>query len=112
MTATITPEVRGKRRAGKEDKRQPEPLEMWHVVLIDDDVHTYPYVVNMLGRLFGHPTECGFRLALEVDTAGRCVVATTHKELAELKRDQIHAFGDAGLPGCRGSMRATIVRAD
>ena len=47
----------------------------------------------MLKSLFGHKEEEGFRLAKEVDRDGRAVVFTTHQELAELKRDQIHSFG-------------------
>jgi ATP-dependent Clp protease adaptor protein ClpS len=48
-------------------------------------------------------------MALEVDSTGRVVVATTHLEEAELKRDQIHAFGpDPLIPRCKGSMSATV----
>jgi ATP-dependent Clp protease adaptor protein ClpS len=37
------------------------------------------------------------------------IVLTTSKEHAELKRDQIHAYGpDAYIPRCKGSMSATI----
>jgi ATP-dependent Clp protease adaptor protein ClpS len=37
------------------------------------------------------------------------IVLTTALELAELKRDQIHAYGpDWRIPRCQGSMSATI----
>ena len=53
--------------------------------------------------------EKGFLMAKEVDTAGRVIVATTTKEHAELKRDQIHAFGpDPLIARCAGSMSAVI----
>lgn len=93
-------------------QQQQSTLPMWSVVLIDDEQHTYAYVVNMLGRLFAMPTPTGFAAAFEVDTLGRCVVLKTHRELAELKRDQILAFGNAAMPGCRGSMRAIIEPTD
>jgi len=97
-----------KRHREKEDpdrKRQPP----YHVVLLNDDDHTYEYVIEMLHHLFGYPPEKGFLMAREVDTTGRVIVDTTSKERAELKRDQIHAFGpDARLPRCKGSMSATI----
>jgi len=49
------------------------------------------------------------QIAVEVDTAGRAVCLTTTKEHAELKRDQIHAYGrDALIGRCQGSMWATI----
>jgi len=57
----------------------------------------------MLQQLFGHPVEKGFQMAYKVHTEGRVVVDTTSKERAELKRDQIHAFGpDKGIPRCKG----------
>jgi ATP-dependent Clp protease adaptor protein ClpS len=63
----------------------------------------------MLQQLFGHPPEKGFLLAKEVDTSGRVIVLTTTREHAELKQDQIHAFGpDPMIPRCKGSMSAVI----
>jgi ATP-dependent Clp protease adaptor protein ClpS len=86
-------------------KRQPR----YHVVLWNDDDHTYQYVIAMLRQLFGHPPERGFVLAKQVDRDGRVVVLTTTKEHAELKRDQIHAFGaDRLLARSKGSMSASI----
>jgi ATP-dependent Clp protease adaptor protein ClpS len=79
------------------------------VVLWNDDDHTYDYVVTMLRKLFGHPAERGVVLARQVDVQGRAIVLTTTKEHAELKRDQIHAFGaDRLLARSKGSMSATI----
>ena len=59
------------------------------MILLDDDDHSYEYVIFMLKTIFGHPPEKGYEMAVEVDTTGRVVVATTHLEEAELKRDQI-----------------------
>ncbi|MDP6112814.1 MAG: ATP-dependent Clp protease adaptor ClpS [Planctomycetota bacterium] len=86
-------------------RRQPP----YNVVLLDDDDHTYAYVIEMLKALFGHPEEKGFQLAEEVDTTGRVIVLTTTMEHAELKRDQIHAYGkDPRMERCKGSMSAII----
>jgi ATP-dependent Clp protease adaptor protein ClpS len=67
----------------------------------------------MLRELFGHtPEEC-HQLAKTVDSEGRAVVFTTTKEHAELKRDQILAYGkDEAYRNCKGSMHATIESAD
>jgi len=90
---------------GSKPKRQPR----YHVVLWNDDDHTYEYVIAMLRRLFGIEPEKGFRIAEEVDQSGRAVVLTTTREHAELKRDQIHAFGaDRLLARSKGSMSASI----
>ena len=51
-----------------------EPL--FHLVLLDDDYHTYDYVIEMLGKLFGYGREKAFVLARMVDTHGRVIVET------------------------------------
>jgi ATP-dependent Clp protease adaptor protein ClpS len=90
---------------GKRPKRQPP----YNVILWDDQEHTPEYVIAMMQQLFGHPPEKGFQIAQEVDGQGRAIVLTTTKERAELKRDQIHAFGkDHAIRSCKGSMSASI----
>jgi ATP-dependent Clp protease adaptor protein ClpS len=114
-SATVAPETEdrpppaapttARPRPDRTPKRQPR----YHVVLWNDDDHTYDYVVAMLRRLFGHPPEKGFQIAQEVDRTGRAIVLTTTQEHAELKRDQIHAFGaDRLLARSKGSMSASI----
>ncbi len=90
-------------------KVQPKQLPPYNVVLLDDDDHSYQYVIGMLEELFAHPPELGNKMAKELDTAGRVIVLTTHKEKAELKRDQILAFGkDPIMASSKGSMSAVI----
>jgi ATP-dependent Clp protease adaptor protein ClpS len=97
----VAPRPRERRRR----KRQPR----YHVILWNDDDHTYEYVVRMLRTLFGHSPATGFQMAREVDTQGRVIVLTTTLEHAELKRDQIHAFGaDRLIARSQGSMSASI----
>jgi ATP-dependent Clp protease adaptor protein ClpS len=89
--------------------RRVKRLPPFNVVLLDDPKHTYDYVIEMLGDLFAHPPEKAFRLAEQVDATGRAIVATTHREHAELKRDQILDYGaDHRHPECDSSMRAVI----
>lgn len=84
-------------------------LPPYNVVLLDDDDHSYDYVIRMMGSVFGYDQERAFRIAERVDTEGRVVCMTAHKELAELKRDQILSFGrDALMARSRGSMSAVI----
>ena len=67
----------------------------------------------MLKVLFAHPETRGFRMAEQVHNHGRVIVMTTHRELAELKRDQIHSYGaDKNIPTCKGSMSAMIEPAE
>lgn len=85
----------------------------WNVVLLDDDEHTFDYVVEMLVTLFHHSASHALRLAVEVDATGRVIVETTTRERAELKRDEIHAYGgDWRIERCRGSMSCEIEPAE
>lgn len=108
MSDAITlPETIVKTKAKREEKTKRQPP--YNVILLNDDDHSYEYVIIMLQQLFGHPPEKGYQLAKEVDTSGRVIVLTTTMEHAELKRDQIHAFGpDPLIARCKGSMSATI----
>ena len=97
--------LKERKKQEKKPKRQPR----YHVILWDDQDHSYEYVIAMLQKLFGFPAEKGSQIADEVNNSGRAIVLTTTREHAELKRDQIHAFGpDKGIARCKGSMSATI----
>lgn len=97
----------------RREKLEPQMLPPYHVVLLDDDDHSYEYVIEMLGKVFSHPVERAFKMAEEVDKSGRVIVLTTHKEKAELKRDQILAFGpDVRMASSKVSMRAIIEPAE
>lgn len=103
-TGTVKPKARP-----APAKPKPRKLPPFNVVLIDDDEHTYAYVIEMLQVIFAHAVEQAYKLAKEVDETGRVVVLTTHKEKAELKRDQIMGYGaDPRIESCRGSMTAVI----
>ena len=93
----------------QETGHQTRLLPPYNVILLNDDDHSFDYVIEMLQAIFAHPPEKGFQMAEEVDATGRVIVLTTHLELAELKRDQIHAYGpDKRIPQCQGSMSAEI----
>lgn len=91
------------------DSSKPRQQPRYNVILWNDDDHSYEYVIRMMQDLFNHSVEKGFVIAKEVDSGGRAICLTTTKEHAELKRDQIHAFGrDPLIPRSKGSMSATI----
>ncbi|MEM9586140.1 MAG: ATP-dependent Clp protease adaptor ClpS [Planctomycetota bacterium] len=107
--AVAEPIVRPKAQKNRKRKKQPR----YHVILLDDPDHSYEYVIEMMKSLFHHPIEKGFQIAKEVDSSGRAICLTTTLEHAELKRDQIHAFGkDDQITRCKGSMSATIEPAE
>lgn len=96
-------------RKSKPQNPRPKQQPRYNVILWDDPNHTYDYVIEMLRQLFGHSVETAFQMAKTVDTDGRAILLTTTKEHAELKRDQIHAFGrDDRSQNSKGSMSASI----
>jgi ATP-dependent Clp protease adaptor protein ClpS len=98
-----------KPKAKPKNERKGKGVPQWNVILWDSDQHTYEYVMVMLKELFGHADETCFLLAQRVDSQGKAVVLTTTHEHAELKRDQILAYGkDGNMKDCKGSMHCTI----
>ena len=92
----------------EQGQRQGKKQPRYNVLLWDSDDHTFEYVEKMLRELFGHEKEQCHKIAKQVDEDGRAVVLTTTKEHAELKRDQIHAYGKDNLESSKGSMWSTI----
>ncbi len=93
--------------------QRPKMLPAWNVILLDDNDHSYDYVIEMLINLFGHTLDRGFKTARVVDKEGRAIVFTGHREVAELKLEQIQGFGiDPRVASCRGSMTAFMEPAE
>ncbi len=89
------------------ERHQAVPL--YRVVLLDDNDHTYDYVIEMLQKIFVFTLEEAYRHAEEVDHSGRTVVITCELPEAEFARDQILAYGpDPRLARSKGSMSAII----
>ncbi len=88
-----------------EEQRNP----LYRVVLLDDDDHTYDYVVEMLQKIFIFTAEQALRHAQEVDSAGRTVLIVCELPEAEFARDQVQSYGrDWRLPRSKGSMSAVL----
>jgi len=106
-TTLPTPEV--EELAGSKTKLAPR----YHVLLFDDDEHSYAYVVEMMMVLFGMSAEEGFNVAYEVDHIGQAVVMTVPYEEAVQSHGKIINYGpDYRMANSRGSMGCTIERAE
>jgi ATP-dependent Clp protease adaptor protein ClpS len=94
---------------GVETTRRDEMSPLYRVVLLDDDEHTYDYVIEMLCKIFCLSVEAAYQNAVEVDKTGRTIVITCELPQAEFGRDQIHAYGaDPRMAVSKGSMSAII----
>ena len=89
--------------------KRDDPVPHYHVVLLDDDEHSYDYVVEMLQKLFCLSKSQAFQHAIEVDSTGRTIAITCELLQAEFARDQIHAYeADWRMPASKGSMSAIL----
>jgi ATP-dependent Clp protease adaptor protein ClpS len=83
--------------------------KLYHVIILNDDEHTFDYVIEMLQAVFGMPYAKALAHTTEADATGSSIVLTTNLEEAEQKRDQIHAYGpDWRMPNSRGSVVALV----
>ena len=85
----------------------------FHLILLDDQYHTYNYVVRMLAAVFGYEVEKAFAIACVVDSQGQAILMTGPRSEVEHKQGEIHAFGaDPLMPESVGSMSAVIEPAE
>jgi ATP-dependent Clp protease adaptor protein ClpS len=83
--------------------------KLYHVIILNDEEHTFEYVIEMLGAVFKMPYETAAAHTYEAHTTGSSIVLTTSLEEAEKKRDQVHAYGpDWRMPNSRGSVCALV----
>jgi len=107
LAVVPAPAERGEvRKASPEMKREPN----YHVVIWNDNEHTAQYVIEMLMRIFSHSAAKAYDVTWQIDNMGKGVAATCHRELAELRREQIATYGaDYSIADAqRVSMRATL----
>ena len=87
--------------------------KLYHVIILNDDEHTFDYVIEMLQAVFNLPHATAMSHTVEADATGSAIVLTTNLEEAERKRDEVHAYGpDWRLPHSRGSVAALVEPAE
>jgi len=92
-----------------EQSTKDELSKLYHVIILNDDEHTFDYVIEMLQAVFGITYPAALAHTMEADATGSSIVLTTSLEEAEQKRDQVHAYGpDWRLPHSRGSVAALV----
>jgi ATP-dependent Clp protease adaptor protein ClpS len=83
--------------------------KLYHVIILNDDEHTFEYVIEMLQAVFKISHVEAFAHTVEADSTGSSIVLTTNLEEAERKRDLVHAYGpDWRMPNSRGSVAALV----
>lgn len=93
-------------------EQRPDLEPRFHLVLLDDNEHTYAYVIELLGHVLGYGPEKSYALACVVDSEGRAIVETASHDQVTRHQRQIHAYGaDPRMPQCAGSMSAVVEEA-
>lgn len=82
VATTTKPENSTKR------KRQPP----YTVILLNDDEHTFEYVVEIIQKVFKRSTQEAKALTMDIHKKGLAHVWSGTKELAELKVEQVQTF--------------------
>jgi ATP-dependent Clp protease adaptor protein ClpS len=72
---------------------KPKPQPPYAVIVLNDEQHTFEYVIEVLQKVCAHKLEEAFTLTKRVHDTGQAVVWSGTMEVAELKRDQIRGFG-------------------
>ena len=67
----LTPKQRRKKQPAD---AKPKPQPPYAVVLINDEEHTFQYVIETLMKVFGYPQEKCFSLTLQVHNNGKGIV--------------------------------------
>ena len=62
-------------------------------MVLNDDLHSFDYVIHTFQKVFGYAPEKCFQLAMQIHEQGRGIVWSGPKEVAELKRDLIRSAG-------------------
>jgi ATP-dependent Clp protease adaptor protein ClpS len=74
-------------------KKPPQPLPPYKVLLHNDDVNEVEFVVHTIVALTPLNTEDAVLRTLEAHETGVALLLTTHKERAELYREQFQSKG-------------------
>lgn len=81
----------------------------YHLILLDDQYHSYGYVIVMLNAIFGYSHEKAFAIACVVDSTGQAVLMTGSYDEVTRKQNQIHSFGaDPQMSESKGPMSAIV----
>src|SRR6476661_8409828 len=67
VIAVAPPETQREHRATRKEQNKPKKEPNYHVIIWNDEEHTYEYVIELLMTLFNHDVEKAFQITKEVD---------------------------------------------
>lgn len=64
----------------------------WHVILHNDDHHSFEFVIDLLVNIFRHNEMEALVITLNIHESGRAIAATVSKERASLYLEQVASY--------------------
>jgi ATP-dependent Clp protease adaptor protein ClpS len=87
----------------------PDESAEYDLVILNDDTHTFEYVIGLLHDLFGVPWDDGFGMTETIDYRGERVVFTGTWQGVMQKRAEVIAYGpDPWLPNSTGPLKVEV----
>jgi ATP-dependent Clp protease adaptor protein ClpS len=71
-----------------------EKLPPYNLILYNDEVHSFDFVIYVLIMVFKYSAEKAFQFADETHTSGRSIVWSGGREVGELKMEQMLSFSE------------------
>jgi ATP-dependent Clp protease adaptor protein ClpS len=96
---TVFPDIVAGTQPQEKEEVKVRRLPPYHVILENDDHHSFEFVVEVLRKALGFSEERAFLATHEAHTQGRAIVWTGSKEVAELKAEQIQSFHEVRADG-------------
>jgi ATP-dependent Clp protease adaptor protein ClpS len=109
VSETALPETIVTTKPKEKEDTSTRQVPPYHVILENDDLHSFEFVVEVLRKAVGFNEQRAFLVTQEAHTKGRAIVWTGSKEVAELKVEQIRSFHEIRADGHKlGPLGVTI----
>ena len=113
MSDPSSPESGVTTKPREQEETRTRRFPPYHVILENDDHHSFDFVINVLRKALGVSEEQAYAFTEEAHRKGRAVVWTGPKEVAELKAEQIQSFHEVRADGQKlGPLGITIEPAE
>ena len=66
----------------------------YNVVMFNDDVTPFEYVIAVLNEVFGYPVEEGLAIAIHIHQNGKAIIATTSMQEAYKKVEAVDTMNE------------------
>ena len=96
----------GKTKPAK--KPRPKRQPRYAVILHNDDLNTFEFVMGVLQKVFHYDQPQAYQLTFRAHVSGRSVVWSGVLEVAELKADQIRSCGADPLRASEGATKLRV----